>query len=289
MCFAVVYISGKFTGFRFHFGLFDVYSLRFEAREFNIPIVFSYLHTAAGTILPLALVYCMYIRKRVFAIILGLVILLNFGIDGSKSVLFMLFLCFLGYWFFKFEKIKLFVWAFVSISVLSLIEKCIIGTHATTALFTYRLLYLPSWIHYWYYDFFSAHELDYFRQGILRWFGATSPYKEAIYYMISDIYGSSLGSQANNGLFTDAYLNLGALGILLFPPVIVGLLRVLDACAKGLSEKLIILPIISVALVLISAGISIALLTGGVLILLLLLYSMPREDTFFEGAINIKS
>jgi len=33
----VLYISYTYTGFRFHFGLMDVYDIRAEAREYSIP------------------------------------------------------------------------------------------------------------------------------------------------------------------------------------------------------------------------------------------------------------
>lgn len=277
LCFTVVYISWRYTQFRFHFGLFDVYDIRLKAREFNVPTLLSYLNASANTILPIVLVYFLIEKKYVLSLAIALIILLNFGIEGQKSVLFMLFLAFLGYWFYKYDRLKYLIWGFILLCVLSLAEPYITNTRHLTTLFTNRLLYLPTLLHYHYYDFFSTHEFDYFKQGILRWFGATSSYEKEIPFIIGEKYWHNPLTRSNNGLFSDAYFNLGALGVMIFPIIIVLFLRVLDACAEGLSEKLVILPIASVVLALFSVTFSSALLTSGLLLLLLLLYSIPRK------------
>lgn len=97
LCGTVIYISGRYANFRFHFGLFDVYEIRFEEREFGLPVLLSYLQSAANVILPIMLVYYLSYKKYLLVAFLGFIIFLNFGIGGHKSVLFLLFLCFLGY------------------------------------------------------------------------------------------------------------------------------------------------------------------------------------------------
>ena len=96
--------------------------------------------------------------------------------------------------------------------------------------------------------------------------------------MISEKYAGNAESRANNGLLSEAYINLGVLGSLFLPLVYVSILKLLSACSKGLDVRIIIIPIISVAIALISASFSIFLLTGGGLLLMLFLYSFQRYN-----------
>ena len=75
----VLYISWKYTGFRFHPLLSNVYGIRHEATKWNMPIVFSYLLSAANNILPLLLIYFLYRKKNIIVILIGIIIYLNFS------------------------------------------------------------------------------------------------------------------------------------------------------------------------------------------------------------------
>jgi hypothetical protein len=92
----VIYISYYFTGFRFHFGLMDVYDIRTEARDYNISFFLGYLSTFSDNILPILLVYYMSKKKWIISIFISTVILLNFGITGTKQILFLLFFAIFG-------------------------------------------------------------------------------------------------------------------------------------------------------------------------------------------------
>lgn len=278
----VLYISGRYTGFRFHFSLFDVYDLRFEERAFALPILLEYLHSAANILLPVMLVYFLTAKRYIIVAILSLIILLNFGIGGHKSVLFMLFLSFLGYFFFKFKRINIYCLILIGACLVSLGEFFIFKSYMFSSIMIRRALLIPSQLHIDYYNFFSKNELDYFRQGILRWFGLVSPYEDNIAFLIG---GLSSGDgdyevRANNGLFSDAYQNLGFLGMFIFPFIIIVILRLLDTVSKGLSEKLLILPILTTTMALLSTTFSTALLTSGLLLMMIILYYLPREQKY---------
>lgn len=59
---AVIYVSGRYTGFHLHTSLIDVYDIRFEQRENSYPMVFSYILAASMTLCPLIL--CLLIDKK---------------------------------------------------------------------------------------------------------------------------------------------------------------------------------------------------------------------------------
>ena len=170
LCFTVVYISGKYTGFRFHWNIVDVYDLRFEERELNINILLQYLHNAAGVLLPIILIYFILNRNKIASFLLMTIILLNFGIGGHKSVLFSLVLTVVGFYFYKYRR-TVFVFSFFAvINLIGFLEFIVVKTNFIGAIISYRLLFLPALLNYHYYDFFKNNELDFFRQSFLRWF-----------------------------------------------------------------------------------------------------------------------
>ena len=277
-CLAIIYISGRYTGFRLNFSLLNVYDLRFEARSWNYPVIFDYIIGAANVILPLMLISFLERKKRIMAFFLGFVIFLNFSIGGHKSVLFMLFLSLSSYYFFQTKYIKFFPLILSAIMVLAFFEYRIFHSTFVNSFIVYRVLLLPSYLDYYFYDFFTTHTPDFFQQSFLRHLGFTSDYDMDIYFMISEKYAGNAESRANNGLLSEAYINLGVLGSLFLPLVYVSILKLLSACSKGLDVRIIIIPIISVAIALISASFSIFLLTGGGLLLMLFLYSFQRYN-----------
>jgi hypothetical protein len=274
---SILYVSGRYFGFRLHFGLLDVYDLRTEVRALNLPTILDYLLSAAGNILPVLLVYFLYSKKRMIAIVIGFVLLLDFSIGGHKWILFNLLLCFFGYWFFNNKQIYLYPWVLAFISILSIVENKLLSTFFIAAIGIYRGLFVPSLLNYNYYDYFSKNEPDYLRQGILRWFGFSSPYKEPIPYIIGYHYYGRTELNANNGLFSDAYFNFNTLGVFLFPIILILIFKLFDTCSKGLDSKLLILPIIACVTSFISGCFSSVLLTNGIMLVLITLYFMPRQ------------
>ena len=274
----VIYASWKYTGFRIHFNLSDVYSLRYEARTWDMSTLLSYFLPAAGSILPLLLVFFLFTKKKILAFSIAFVIFLDFSIAGHKSVLFKLFLVFLGYWLYNEKKISLYSWVLGFLSFYSILEFAIGGIHTMSGMVIRRVLYLPTLLDYHYYDYFSTHDFDYFRQSFLRHFGLASPYKDSITRIIGEEYFSNFETNANNGLFSDAYMNFGVVGTLIFPFLLVFLLRVMDSVSRRINPKLIILPIITTVLALKSGTLSSVLLTGGILWMIICLMLLPKDN-----------
>ena len=274
--FIIFYVSGKYTGFRLNFSFKNIYDLRFEAREFNIPMILEYILAASRGLLPIFLVYCWDKRKYLWTAIIFFSIILNFGIGGNKSIVFLLILSLLGYKFYTNKICNLYVWGMGGIGLLSLMEQFLFNTRFLGANIMYHFFYIPPFLDRCFFDFFQSHEFDFFRQGILRRFGFESSYERGIDFIISDIYFGMEGSRANNGLFSDAYMNMGIGGCILMPLFLIFVLRLFDACARGITMRLLFVPIIVFFLDLRSGTLTIALLTGGLLFLMLMLYFFPR-------------
>lgn len=276
-CASVLYTSGKYTGFRFHFGLLDVYDVRSEARLYDVPTILGYLITAADNILPVLLVYFLIQKSRVISAIIVVIILLNFGISAVKQVLFLLIFALIGYFFVKSAKFfRYFVWGVFVLVLLSVAEFAIFETYSLTNFATYRIFFIPAKLHYVYYNFFSVNEFDYFRQSALKWL-LDSPYKDNIQFIMGDQDIGDFSARANNGLFTDAYLNFGPAGVIFFPAIVVLILKSLEGAAKGLSPKILFIVNTAVSFVLLGVPFTTALLTSGIFVMIVFLYTLPRN------------
>ena len=275
----VIYISWKYTGFRLHRSLQDVYGIRLEAREWNVPTILAYLLSAAGNILPLFFVYFLFQKKKILTIFTGIIIILNFSIEGHKVIIFNLFICLLGYWLYNEKRISLFSWGFSLLSFTSLLQYIISGKNIIFDVLVRRVLYIPALANYYYYDFFSTNDFDYFRQSFLRHFGFVSPHETVIQRLIGEKYYNDPTMNANNGLFSDAYFNLGIVGMVVFPFMLVLLLKIMDSASRGINAKLLILPIVTTTIALVGGTLMSGLLTGGILMLTVCLLALPKNKT----------
>ena len=153
--------------------------------------------------------------------------------------------------------------------------------------FEYRMLFVPSEYHYYYYDYLSIREKLYFRQSFLRYF-FSDPYPDTLSVLIgSDRKYNFSGSysNANNGLFSDAYANLGLVGVFIYPIIISLSILFLSRQMKKISpfaEKTISVMLL---MSLMSAGLLQLIITGGVLILLIILAIIKVKKSFNFGKV----
>lgn len=274
---SILYISYIHTGFRFHINLMTVYDLREESREFEINFFLGYLSTFADNILPIILVYFLIAKKRVLSIFVIVVILINFGIGGIKQVLFLLLFALISYFIVnKIYPTRNYLWFFTFLVCAAIVEYGIFSTWFISLFSLYRIFFIPVKLHYVFYNFFAVNEKDYFRQSALKWL-LESPYKENIGFLMGEQDSGSITSRANNGLFSDAFYNFGLLGIILFPIVLIVILKIIEYAAKNLSYKINFILVITITFILINLPFTTALVTAGIIPLIFILYFMPRK------------
>ncbi len=203
----ILFISLKYTGFRLNFNLFNVYELRTEALNFQLPSILSYSFASAKVFLPIAFIYFLSDRKKMIAFMIFFIQFLAFSIDGSKSTIFSIILIYLCYKFYHGIPNKIFYLAIVMFTFLGWMEYLIVKSYYLVNFLIRRLMFLPNLLNIYYFDFFSRNEVDYFRQGILGRIGLKSPYGIGIPNIIGREYFGSESMIANNGLFSDAYYN----------------------------------------------------------------------------------
>jgi hypothetical protein len=273
----VIFISWRYTGFRFTINLTDVYMYRAEARLASMPSVLSYLFGATKTIMPVLLVYSLSRKKYFYAAYYFVIQILSFSINGSKTVLFSTILAIVFYFIYNHEYLKKIPYLMTGISVLALVETAVPGTFFILNYITRRVFFLPNRIGALFFDYFTKNEPDYYRGSFLRLFGFKSPYGD-INHTIGEVYFNKSEMSANNGLISDAITNLGIAGIVIMPIILVLVLRFLDKCAYGIDKKIYISTAVIFAIIILSSFLPTVLLTHGLLLLGVVLLLIPRNN-----------
>lgn len=281
----------RYTGINLNFStVYDLRNIYFQAK---IPTVLSYLYSSFKVVNPLLFVY-LYNRKKMIGYSLSVIIqICAFLADGSKSTLFSLILAFIIIKYVQNRKINNFLdndklkyyilLGLVAVNILGFIEFRIIKTSFLYNYFIRRTFFLPPLLNHYYYDFFSIHSFDYFKQSFLGKLGFNSIYSMKIQNIIGQVYFSAPTMFANNGLFSDAYMNLGAIGMVFMPFLLCLALRFLDYCAKNVNSYYLIMVLISVSYTFISSSYFTVLLTHGfILLCLIILIILPKDGSIGE-------
>ena len=270
MMLTVVYISAVYAHFRMKFDLVDVYDLRMEAREYKLPTIIAYLWAATSNVLPILMIYFVSRKRWWMVSIMALVVVMNFSINGSKSTFFKLFLCFLFYFFANNElkhKIPMFLAAFVGLGI---VEFSVFHSGFIADVIVRRSFYVTSLLDSYYYD-------------LINQFGpAVFSHKVAghdVQFYIGELYFGRDSMRANNGMFSDAYMNLGWLGCFVYPVLYMLFFNVCEHFLVCHKPQIKWYAVFLMVLTMRSSEFTTTLLTHGMLLLFLTMMFMPRERT----------
>jgi len=276
LSFAVIIYSYINIGFRLHFNLIEVYDIREEARQFTAPFPLNYFVSLADNLLAVIAVFCFMKGRNFTTAVLIIIIFINFSISGTKQVVFVPLLGFIGYFLFKNIESKKLLFAGTFIAAACAFESNFSNSITLNGIFTYRVLFIPAELHYAYYEYFQSHDLLFYSQSFLR--PLFDGNQDNIQFIIGERTVGSYTARANNGLFSDAYMNLGAIGVFIYPIILSTFLRILDGAFNGLSDRMRLVVVLYVAFVLLGMTFTSALFTSGLLVLVFLLYSLPRNS-----------
>ena len=273
----VLFISGKYTGFRLTLDFINVYGIRGEASTYAIPSLLQYLLSFMTMVLSIVILY--WSKRRHFVIVAGLVVvyLFYFSIGAHKSVfLFLLLLlgCYLLYrkWMLR--------WApgFLILGVGACWLTSKVGFIMPMSILIRRLMYVPVSLGETYLQFFQNNPIDLFRNGLMGKLSFDSIYSTNIPSVIGEFVGSP-EMDANTGLIGDMVANLPVpLGLLLMPLILVICFRVLDLVTYRLPTKITVSFCAFFSITFMNSSWSTTLLSHGYLLACLLLYLFPRKE-----------
>jgi hypothetical protein len=256
----------------FNLDLTKVYEFRRDVGSvINIGII-SYLNIWAFKVFgPFLLIIFLHKKNYGFASLVFLLHILWFGISSHKSVLFFPFvILFIYLWFRNSKGLSIMPISLTLVIFFSYLSFAFFDDNLLGGLFIRRVFFVPSFLTFTYYEFFSS-------QGFIYW--SNSITSSFIHYPYdvnpAKLIGSYLASDghANNSFLSTGYMHAGIPGIIFYSLIFVIILRLVDSLNYNskyiwISVATIIIPMRSLV---ISSDLTTAILTHGILISLILL------------------
>jgi len=274
----VLFLIYRYLGFSFNFDLTKVYDIRSQYVELKIPLA-GYLFKWLGHIIN-PVFFAIFIKKKkwilaVFIIILQLFI---FSSTGSKTYLFALIFT-LSLMFMVTQK-NPFFWIGVGLAVIILIgilSYVLFDDFLITSLFARRTLLVPAQLSFFYYDFFSKNSYTFFSQHRIFRIFSKYPFHLSPPHLIAEVYFNRPQMGANNGIYADAYMNLGFIGLIFWAILLTIILQFIDSIAKEKDMRITISAVAMTTISLTNSAFLTCLLTHGLLLSLIVLYLLPKE------------
>lgn len=270
-------ITLYFFGFHIKLDLEDVYDIRYAVRDLHLPTAVKYLKPIASKLTLITILVVIIKRKYLWLIPLVLVQLENFAFGALKSDFFALILVFIVGFFYKTKHLQYIFYALIIANVIVLVEFVLTGSSLFSIIIHRRVLFMPSILSNEYFTYFSGHELVYLRDSFLRYFGFHSPYDLEVPMLIGREYYDSPEANCNTGIIGDDFAQLGWFSLLVFPYLRYKILTLYDRVLSPCEEKMIVYVGFIFSLVFISGTFFSSLITGGFLVIILLLYVLTKK------------
>lgn len=277
-CLFVLFISGKYTGFRFTLDFLNVYDIRAEAAAYRMPRIFSYVLNVMPMILSTLLL--LWLQRKHYVMVMGITViyLFLFSFDARKSVFFFLFLVLASYALYRDWMWKGLPALLAGAAGVAVLENKIIGTFYLMNLGFRRMMYVPVVLSEYAYTFYRENPVNFFRGGIMGKFSFDNLYTNGTAGLLGEAIGRP-GTAANNGLLGDMFTHFPPLlGLLLMPLILIICFRLLDMTANKTDIKVLLPFCVWFASAFTNSSWSTVLLSHGFLITCLLLYIFTRKD-----------
>lgn len=256
--------------------LLEVYDIRAEAAAYKMPTVFGYLQSFSTILIPMLILFSFRQKKYVLVLWETFLLVLNFSFAGHKTVLFMGILVLAGALLWRKQMISLILPSGIALAVLAMIEDIIFNHAYIISFFFRRQGYVLAQLSDEYYRYFRNNPTEIFRGTFLRKLGFGSPYNLSLPYVIGNNYSSQTIS-CNNGLLADVWSNMGTIGILVMPFILIVCFRFFDMATDGLPSRYVIGLAVYYAVIFSNTAWSTVLLTHGFLIMCMVYFMFPRN------------
>jgi hypothetical protein len=271
-------LLGVKTNFRVNLNIDDVYNLRSIWRSISMPSYMSYLLGFTRFAIPVGLYLFLKEKKYIMFMLVVINTLINYSFDGGKALL-LLSVASIGFAFIGSNRFfDLLPVAFPLLLLFGFLDYLFLNGYLFLLIIR-RLLYVPSLIDSYVYDFMLTNKPNYFSQ-LLRFVGVEQNYLD-INYQIGSLYFNSPTMSANSGTISDALWQFGYVGILFLPFIIVVFLFFADTATKNIEPLVLTIPALVTAYYLNNSSITAALFSHGAFtfILFMFLYKRTGERT----------
>ena len=278
----VFFLIYKYLGFSFNFDLTKVYDIRAEYVKIGIPLA-GYLFTwVAYVVNPIFFALFLTKKKWISTVLIVALQFFLFSSTGNRAFLFALPFVLVLMWLVS-RKNPL-IWMAIGLAGIILVGMSsywLIDDIWGSALFTNRTLLIPAQLSFLYYDFFSTHDYTFLSQHrVFRTF-LDYPYHLDPPHLIADVYFDKPEMNANNGIYADAYMNFGHIGFIFWAILLTVILRLIDSFSRNKDLKITVAAIAMPAIFLTNSPLLTCLLTHGLLLVLLILYLLPKKEQKF--------
>ncbi len=268
----------KYLGLSFKFDLTKVYDIRTQYVQTKIPLA-GYFFNWMGYVVNVAF-FALFINKKkwIFAALIAVLQLLLFSATGNKTFLFALPFALALMWIISRKNpLTYMAVCLIAIILLGMLSYWLVDDVWIISLFTRRVLFVPAQLTFYDYDFFSANEPVFLSHSIFRFF-LNYPYPLGPPHLIGEVYFDKPQMAANNGIVGDAFMNFRFIGLVFWSTLLVIILKLVDSCSKGKDIKIGIAVVALPVIALTNSALLTCLLTHGLLLALLLLYLLPKEQ-----------
>lgn len=275
VCVSIVTLWMIYSGGFSHFNM-DM-SKVYEYRRVVGPLLYvgpmSYLIVWVTKVFgPTLLAFALWKKKYFFSIIIFLLHFLWFGLSSHKSVLFYPFLIIILWLLFtRTRALSLVPIGMCIFAIISLIAYFIFDNVFIGSMFIRRVLFVPSYLTFVYYDFFSINKYIYWSNSFMSFF-IEYPFESNTALLIGEYLGTD--ATANNSFLSTGYMHAGVFGIFIYGLIVGILFRLIDSFSSNqipiwLALSVIIVPAQSLIT---SSDLPTSLLTHGLAISVLMIY-----------------
>ena len=269
----------KYLGFSLNFDLTKVYDIRAGYMGLKIPSSGYLFIWLAYIINPIF--FALFITKRKWFWVILIIIsqLFLFSVTGMKTFLFALpFVLALMWIVSRRNPIKYMAIGLIGIILLGMLSYYLVDDLWITSLFARRTLLVPAQLSFFYYDFFSNNAYTFLSQHhIFRNF-LEYPYHLNPPHLIAEVYFNKPKMNAVNGIYGDAFMNFGFLGLFLWAFFLSLILRLFDFFQKEKKMTITIGAVAMPVMAFTNSALLTCLLTHGLLLSLMVLYLLPKQN-----------
>jgi oligosaccharide repeat unit polymerase len=275
----VFFLIYKYLGLFFSFDFLKIYKIRAEYHAVDIPFAGYLFNWLAYVVNPIF--FGLFLNKRKWILVVAAIFLqmLLFSVTGVKSSLFILPFVLILIWLVN--RRNLLIWmaiGLITVILAGMFSYWLIDDTWISSLFARRVLLVPAQLSFLYYDFFSENDPTFLSQHrIFRNF-INYPYHLDPSHLMGEIYFGKPAMGACSGIYSDAFMNFGFLGFILWAFLLTAILKIVDSFSKNKKKTITIAAIAMPAFLLGNSALLTSLLTHGILLSLLILYLLPKNE-----------